>query len=117
MLRYQWWVLANAVVVSVVAALLPCLQGQELECAPMTLTRNAHSLLLLSRPRCTRPAIFMGTECVIEKVRGKTDIMNPVYAGCVTGATFGIKQGPQAACIGCAGMAAFTVVIEKIMGH
>ncbi len=46
-----------------------------------------------------------------------TDVMNSLYAGCITGATFGAKSGPQAMCLGCGGMAAFTLVIDRIMGH
>lgn len=64
-----------------------------------------------------RSAIFMGSECVIEKMRGKTDMMNSVYAGCATGAAFGIRQGPQAACFGCVGMATFSAIMDKVMGH
>ncbi|CAM9556117.1 unnamed protein product [Chrysoparadoxa australica] len=62
-------------------------------------------------------AIFMGSECVIEKMRGRHDMMNSVYSGCVTGAAFGLKQGPGATCAGCIGMAAFSVVMDAIMGH
>lgn len=61
--------------------------------------------------------MFMGSECVIEKMRGKTDMMNSVYAGCATGAAFGMKQGPSAACFGCVGMAAFSAAMDKLMGH
>jgi mitochondrial import inner membrane translocase subunit TIM22 len=44
-------------------------------------------------------------------------MMNSVYSGCVTGMAFGIKQGPQAACAGCLGMAAFSAVMDAVMGH
>lgn len=88
--------------------------------APLRVISSSTSLLPVHVFRCRRLrslAIFMGTECVIEKMRGKSDMMNAVYAGCVTGAAFGIKQGPQAACMGCVGMATFTAVLDKIMGH
>ncbi|KAG5175089.1 mitochondrial import inner membrane translocase subunit TIM22 [Tribonema minus] len=62
-------------------------------------------------------AIFMASECVIEKMRGKHDMMNSVYGGCITGMAFGIKAGPKEAVGGCLGMAAFSAVIDAVMGH
>ncbi|KAG0580492.1 hypothetical protein M758_4G179600 [Ceratodon purpureus] len=59
-------------------------------------------------------AIFAGTECVFEKARAKHDATNTVLAGCATGGSMSARAGPQAACLGCAGFAAFSVVIEKI---
>ncbi|KAJ7537468.1 hypothetical protein O6H91_11G006600 [Diphasiastrum complanatum] len=59
-------------------------------------------------------AVFSGTECVVEKARAKHDTTNTVVAGCVTGGLLSARAGPQAACLGCAGFAAFSVVIEKI---
>lgn len=59
--------------------------------------------------------IFSATECVVEKVRAKHDMTNTVAAGCVTGGTLSAKGGPKAACMGCAGFAAFSVVIEKFL--
>jgi len=59
-------------------------------------------------------AIFSGTECLIEKARARHDATNTVVAGCVTGGSMSARAGPQAACLGCAGFAAFSVVIEKI---
>mmetsp|Transcript_4378 Transcript_4378/g.8283 ORF Transcript_4378/g.8283 Transcript_4378/m.8283 type:complete len:171 (-) Transcript_4378:154-666(-) len=61
--------------------------------------------------------IFSGVECVIEKYRAKHDIVNGVSAGCITGGAMAAPQGPAAACIGCLGFAAFSAVIESIMGH
>ncbi len=61
--------------------------------------------------------VFSGSECVIEKARGRTDIWNATLSGCVTGAAIQAKQGPQAACMGCVGFAAFSIVIDKVMGH
>jgi len=59
-------------------------------------------------------AIFSGTECLVEKARAKHDTVNTVTAGCVTGGSMSARAGPQAACLGCAGFAAFSVLIEKI---
>ncbi|GAB2274269.1 hypothetical protein Dimus_009035 [Dionaea muscipula] len=59
--------------------------------------------------------IFSATECVVEKARAKHDTTNTVVAGCVTGAAISARGGPQAACAGCAGFAAFSVLIEKVL--
>lgn len=40
---------------------------------------------------------------------------NSVAAGCVTGGALGVKAGPQAAAIGCAGFAAFSAAIDYYM--
>ncbi|KAL1324606.1 hypothetical protein HN51_034785 [Arachis hypogaea] len=59
--------------------------------------------------------IFSAAECVVEKARAKHDMTNTVVAGCVTGGSISAKGGPKAACAGCAGFAAFSVVIEKFL--
>ncbi|KAK3206595.1 hypothetical protein Dsin_020641 [Dipteronia sinensis] len=59
--------------------------------------------------------IFSAAECVVEKARAKHDMTNTVVAGCVTGGAISAKGGPKAACVGCAGFAAFSVVIEKFL--
>ncbi|XP_057853588.2 mitochondrial import inner membrane translocase subunit TIM22-4 isoform X1 [Cryptomeria japonica] len=59
--------------------------------------------------------IFSGVECVVEKARAKHDTTNTMVAGCVTGGALSAKGGPQAACLGCAGFAAFSVLIEKFL--
>ena len=53
---------------------------------------------------------------MVEKYRGKHDVWNAVVSGCVTGAAMQAKQGPQASAIGCGGFAAFSLVIDSIMG-
>ncbi|XP_008782373.1 mitochondrial import inner membrane translocase subunit TIM22-4 [Phoenix dactylifera] len=59
--------------------------------------------------------IFSAAECVVEKARAKHDTTNTVVAGCVTGGAISAKGGPKAACAGCAGFAAFSVLIEKFL--
>lgn len=59
--------------------------------------------------------IFSAAECVVEKARAKHDIANTAVAGCVTGGALSARGGPKAACAGCAGFAAFSVVIEKFL--
>ena len=61
-------------------------------------------------------AVFSGVECTIEKVRAKHDVVNSVAAGCVTGAALAAKQGPGAMALGCGGFAAFSYIIDKVMG-
>ena len=61
--------------------------------------------------------IFTGSECVVEKYRGKHDVWNQVVSGCVAGAAIQAKNGPMASATGCAGFAAFSLVIEQIMGE
>ena len=60
--------------------------------------------------------VFGGTDCLVEKFRGKHDMWNSVASGCITGAALQAKQGPQAAAVGCGGFAAFSLVIDKVMG-
>ncbi|KAL2509075.1 mitochondrial import inner membrane translocase subunit TIM22-4 [Forsythia ovata] len=57
--------------------------------------------------------VFSAAECAIEKARAKHDTTNTVVAGCVTGGTISARGGPKAACAGCAGFAAFSVLIEN----
>ncbi|KAM0859582.1 hypothetical protein ACQ4PT_047100 [Festuca glaucescens] len=59
--------------------------------------------------------VFSAVECVVEKARARHDVANSAVAGCVTGGALAVKGGPQAACMGCAGFAAFSVLIEKFM--
>mmetsp|Transcript_8830 Transcript_8830/g.19444 ORF Transcript_8830/g.19444 Transcript_8830/m.19444 type:complete len:243 (-) Transcript_8830:463-1191(-) len=39
--------------------------------------------------------LFAGTECIVEKARGKHDVWNQVLGGCATGAAMQAKSGPQ----------------------
>ncbi|KAI3987678.1 hypothetical protein MKX01_028412 [Papaver californicum] len=59
--------------------------------------------------------VFSAAECVVEKARAKHDTTNSAVAGCVTGGALSAKGGPQAACLGCAGFATFSVLIEKFL--
>jgi import inner membrane translocase subunit TIM22 len=60
-------------------------------------------------------AIFAGTECCIEGFRAKNDLKNGVMAGCITGGVLAAPAGPQAAALGCAGFAAFSLAIDAYM--
>eukprot|EP00591_Stephanopyxis_turris_P009902 CAMPEP_0195518744 /NCGR_PEP_ID=MMETSP0794_2-20130614/13590_1 /TAXON_ID=515487 /ORGANISM="Stephanopyxis turris, Strain CCMP 815" /LENGTH=241 /DNA_ID=CAMNT_0040647765 /DNA_START=105 /DNA_END=830 /DNA_ORIENTATION=+ len=61
--------------------------------------------------------VFGGSECLVEKFRGKHDQWNPVLSGCITGASLQAKAGPQAAALGCGGFAVFSLAIEQFMGN
>ncbi len=65
---------------------------------------------------CAWLGVYATIECYIERNRAKHDLTNSVTAGCATGAALSYKSGPAAMCIGCAGFAAFSVVIDKLMG-
>ncbi|KAK7713980.1 Mitochondrial import inner membrane translocase subunit tim22 [Botryosphaeria dothidea] len=60
-------------------------------------------------------AVFSGTECAIEGLRAKNDLLNGVAAGCITGGALAAKAGPQATAVGCAGFAAFSAAIDYYM--
>ena len=59
--------------------------------------------------------VYGASECVIEKARGKHDLLNAVAGGCVTGATLGARSGPVASGVGCVGIAAFSGAIDFYM--
>ncbi|WLF79492.1 Mitochondrial import inner membrane translocase subunit tim22 [Lodderomyces elongisporus] len=59
--------------------------------------------------------VYSGVECAIESFRAKHDLYNGVSAGCITGAGLAIKAGPQAAFVGCAGFAAFSLAIDTYL--
>jgi hypothetical protein len=55
------------------------------------------------------------SECAIEKWRGVSDELNPLLAGCTTGAVLASRTGPKGMAIGCAGFATFSYAMEKVM--
>ncbi|CCD25661.1 mitochondrial import inner membrane translocase subunit TIM22 NDAI_0F03430 [Naumovozyma dairenensis CBS 421] len=59
--------------------------------------------------------IYSGVECTVESIRAKNDIFNGLTAGCLTGGGLAYKNGPQAALVGCAGFAAFSLAIDLYM--
>ena len=58
---------------------------------------------------------YSGTECCIESFRAKSDLHNSWSAGCITGGALAYKAGPQAAGLGCAGFAGFSLAIDYYM--
>eukprot|EP00920_Eleutheroschizon_duboscqi_P033997 GHVT01081597.1.p1 GENE.GHVT01081597.1~~GHVT01081597.1.p1 ORF type:complete len:332 (-),score=16.19 GHVT01081597.1:1212-2207(-) len=70
-------------------------------------TRTAKSFAKLG-------AVYTLAECFVERERASHDIMNAIYAGCVTGAFLAAKNGPASMAAGCAGFAAFSAVMEKV---
>ncbi|RMZ87685.1 hypothetical protein DV736_g5087, partial [Chaetothyriales sp. CBS 134916] len=60
-------------------------------------------------------ALYSGTECCVEGLRAKNDLTNSAVAGCLTGGALGVRAGPTAAALGCAGFAAFSTAIDAYM--
>lgn len=96
--------------------------GREVPQAPLkeqmrvTLRATADKSLYWCRNFAFITGVFGGSECLVEKYRGKHDVWNAVFSGCITGAALQAKQGPQAAAMGCGGFAAFSLVIDSFMG-
>lgn len=61
--------------------------------------------------------VYSGIECAVERERAQKDIPNALYAGCLTGAVLAYQAGPQGMAMSCAGFAAFSALIEAVMGH
>jgi import inner membrane translocase subunit TIM22 len=99
------------------------INGKEVPQAPLreqlkvTMRATAEKSLYWCRNFAFITGVFGGSECLVEKYRGKHDVWNPVMSGCITGAALQAKQGPQAAAMGCGGFAAFSLVIDSFMGH
>lgn len=98
------------------------IEGKEVPQAPLreqmrtTLRATADKSIYWCRQFAFITGVFGGSECLVEKYRGKHDVWNAVLSGCVTGAAMQAKQGPQASALGCGGFAAFSLVIDSIMG-
>lgn len=96
--------------------------GKEVPQAPLreqmkvTMRATAEKSKYWCRQFAFLTGVFGGTDCLVEKARGKHDMWNSVASGCITGAAIQAKQGPQAAALGCTGFAAFSLVIDKVMG-
>ncbi|KAL7543510.1 hypothetical protein ACHAXR_012796 [Thalassiosira sp. AJA248-18] len=98
------------------------IEGREVPQAPLkeqvrtTLRATADKSIYWCRQFAFITGVFGGSECLVEKYRGKHDVWNAVVSGCITGAAMQAKQGPQASAIGCGGFAAFSLVIDSVMG-
>ena len=85
---------------------------EEFRAAGITMRRKSTSW---SKNFALVTGVYSGTECLLERQRAKHDIVNHGAAGCATGAVLAAKHGPHAACMGCLGFAAFSLVIETVM--
>jgi len=98
------------------------INGKEVPQAPIkeqmrtTIRATGQKSLYWCRQFAFITGVFSGTECIVEKSRGRHDVWNEVLGGCVTGAAMQGKHGPQAAAVGCGGFAAFSLVIAQVMG-
>ena len=59
--------------------------------------------------------LFAGSECLVEKARGKKDILNGVTGGCITGSLLASRMGPKFIPGGCLGFAAFSAAMDFII--
>ena len=98
------------------------IEGREVPQAPLkeqmrtTLRATADKSMYWCRQFAFITGVFGGSECLVEKYRGKHDVWNAVFSGCITGAAMQAKQGPQASALGCGGFAVFSLVIDSVMG-
>lgn len=96
--------------------------GKDVPQAPLreqmrtTMRATANKSLYWCRNFAFISGVFGGSDCLVEKYRGKHDVWNSVASGCITGAALQAKSGPQAAAVGCGGFAAFSLVIDSVMG-
>ena len=97
------------------------INGKDVPQAPLkeqmhtTLRATAEKSLYWCRQFAFITGVFGGTECLVEKYRGKHDVWNEVISGCATGAALQAKSGPSAAAIGCGGFAAFSLILHPLM--
>jgi import inner membrane translocase subunit TIM22 len=97
-------------------------RGKEVPLAPFkeqakaALRQTGEKSLYWSRNFAFITGVFSGSECVVEKLRGRTDVWNATISGCVTGAALQAKAGPSSAAFGCIGFATFSLLIDQVMG-
>jgi len=101
---------------------LSVIQGREVPAPPAkeALRSGLKSLMTRSRGMALNfavlTALFEGSECVVERYRGKHDVWNNVASGCFSGAAMSAKAGPGPACLACVGFASFSLIINQVMG-
>lgn len=83
----------------------------------LELQRTAKSGRAWSKNMASIGFLYGISECYIEKYRAKHDIVNPVAAGCATGAVMAAKAGVQGMAIGCGGFAAFSAAMEYLLDN
>eukprot|EP01088_Endostelium_zonatum_P010467 TRINITY_DN23947_c0_g1_i1.p1 TRINITY_DN23947_c0_g1~~TRINITY_DN23947_c0_g1_i1.p1 ORF type:complete len:182 (-),score=47.68 TRINITY_DN23947_c0_g1_i1:12-557(-) len=61
--------------------------------------------------------VFSVINCMIEKKRARSDLYNSLYAGCITGGLLAAGGGPGTMALSCAGIGAFSVGMDYLLGH
>ncbi|XP_029644431.1 mitochondrial import inner membrane translocase subunit Tim22 [Octopus sinensis] len=62
-------------------------------------------------------AMFAGTECTLETIRGKTELLNGTLSGGIVGGVLGLRAGLKAGVFGALGFAAFSTAIDYYLRH
>eukprot|EP00519_Triparma_laevis_P002493 CAMPEP_0182506528 /NCGR_PEP_ID=MMETSP1321-20130603/21461_1 /TAXON_ID=91990 /ORGANISM="Bolidomonas sp., Strain RCC1657" /LENGTH=210 /DNA_ID=CAMNT_0024712285 /DNA_START=202 /DNA_END=830 /DNA_ORIENTATION=+ len=74
-------------------------RGKEVPTAPIkeqaraVLRQTGEKSLYWCRNFAFITGVFSGSECIVEKIRGRNDVWNATISGCVTGAAIQAKQG------------------------
>eukprot|EP01091_Cochliopodium_minus_P015060 TRINITY_DN5261_c0_g1_i1.p1 TRINITY_DN5261_c0_g1~~TRINITY_DN5261_c0_g1_i1.p1 ORF type:complete len:172 (-),score=37.15 TRINITY_DN5261_c0_g1_i1:80-595(-) len=61
--------------------------------------------------------LFTGSECLVEKARGKKDSYNGILGGCITGSLLATRMGPKFLPGGCVSFGAFSAVMDYFMAR
>lgn len=62
-------------------------------------------------------AMFAGTECTVESIRGKSELLNGTLSGAIVGGVLGLRAGLQAGVLGAVGFALFSTAIDYYLRH
>ena len=77
----------------------------------------ARSTVRMSKQFAPMSAVFVYSECMCERIRGKHDMWNPIIGGCAAGAALSAPtKSATAMAGGCAMFAAFSAAMEVFMG-
>ena len=94
------------------ASVDPNITGQETPTFKNTVREMRIRMVQMSKNFAFIGAIFSGTECVVDTVRGKSELMNGTIAGGITGFLLGYRAGFGAALWSAGGFAIFSTIVD-----